>query len=112
MSASRQVGKYKVVMQWKPLPAHAVGADWTVGMYRVIVRQPESRHNIDHEIIFIWREPSKAGYGYTAEELGLTNTSLGTKRAYDIILRKFCMTQRALRPNRTLYQDLCAELGV
>jgi hypothetical protein len=101
MAAIRRIGKYKITVRWEP--NRSGYTPWALGLYVLTVRQPESRHNIEREVIHIFDEPSA---GFTPEQLGVDGGSLGKPRAYDAVIRAMIAKWRDRYPNRILFQEL------
>jgi hypothetical protein len=102
MAAIRRIGKYKITVKWQP--NRSGYTPWALGLYVLTVRQPESRHNIEREVIHIFDEPAPTGY--TPEQLGVDRGLLGKPRAFDAVIRAAVEKWRERYPNRTLYQEL------
>lgn len=107
MAAIRQLGKYKVTVKWSP--NRSGYTPWALGLYVITVRQPESRHNIEREVVHVFDESTATGY--TPEQLGVDRGSLGKPRAFDAVIRATVAKWRDRYPNRTLFQELEQEIA-
>lgn len=106
MAAIRRIGKYKITA--KREPNRSGSAPWALGLYVITVRQPESRHNTEREVVHVFGSPGATGY--SPEQLGVGRNSLNTPRAFDAVIRVAIADWRARYPNRSLYQELEQEI--
>ena len=112
MSARRKLGEYTLIIGWQGR-RWTESAPWALGGYRwSLKRTGASTKGFERGFFHVWDTPSKAGYGATPEELGVTRTGLATKTAYDAVALRLIREWHDRWPNRELYQELLAHAYV